>query len=119
MTAFFRLKTAGVKIALVGPLAEQFPHLLGNYNGIPTHSVPVLEGMRAVLVGAQVHFLCPEHSFSTKTSGRCPEDSLTTDGKPGAKASYYSGKGCVGASESGNTASARRHPHRNSHREFE
>ena len=31
------LKTAGIKIAVVGPLADQTKVLLGNYNGIPPH----------------------------------------------------------------------------------
>src|ERR1017187_10243609 len=33
------LKTSGIKIAVVGPLADQTNVLLGNYNGIPTHTV--------------------------------------------------------------------------------
>jgi beta-glucosidase len=85
------LTTTGVKIALVGPLAEQSPVLLGNYNGIPTHSVPVLEGMRAVFPGAHVHFV-PGTKFLTKETTPVPADLLTTNGKPGAKASYYSVK---------------------------
>ena len=35
------LKTSGIKIAVVGPLADQTKVLLGNYNGIPTHTVSV------------------------------------------------------------------------------
>ena len=38
------LKTSGIKIAVVGPLADQTKVLLGNYNGIPTHTVSILEG---------------------------------------------------------------------------
>ncbi len=40
------LKTTGTKILVVGPLAEQTRVLLGNYNGIPTHTVSILEGMK-------------------------------------------------------------------------
>jgi beta-glucosidase len=40
------LKTSGIKIALIGPLASQTKFLLGNYNGIPTHTVSILEGMK-------------------------------------------------------------------------
>jgi hypothetical protein len=40
------LKTSGIKIVVVGPLADQTPVLLGNYNGIPTHTVSILEGLR-------------------------------------------------------------------------
>ncbi len=38
------LKTSGIKIAVVGPLADQTKVLLGNYNGIPTHTVSILRG---------------------------------------------------------------------------
>ena len=40
------LKTEGIKIAVVGPLANQTQFLLGNYNGIPTHTVSILEGLK-------------------------------------------------------------------------
>ena len=38
------LKTSGVKIAVVGPLANQTKVLLGNYNGTPTYTVSILDG---------------------------------------------------------------------------
>ena len=41
------LKTSGIKIAVVGPLADQTKVLLGNYNGTPTHTVSVMEGLKA------------------------------------------------------------------------
>jgi beta-glucosidase len=85
------LKFGGVKIALVGPLAEQYPVLLGNYNGTPTHSVSVLEGMRAVFPEKQLRFVRGTQ-FLTKEASPVPGELLTTDGKPGAKASYYSMK---------------------------
>jgi beta-glucosidase len=94
------LKTSGVKIALVGPLAEQTPVLLGNYNGIPTKSVSVLEGMRAVFPGGQVHFV-PGTQFLSKETAPVPADLLMTDGKPGAKASYYSVKDVLSLLSSG------------------
>lgn len=40
------LKTSGIKIAVVGPLANQTPVLLGNYSGTPLHTVSILEGLR-------------------------------------------------------------------------
>ena len=30
----------------MGPLADQTHVLLGNYNGIPTHTVSILEGLK-------------------------------------------------------------------------
>jgi beta-glucosidase len=51
------LKTAGVKIAVVGPLANQTRFLLGNYNGIPTHTVSILEGLKNEFSGATIHYV--------------------------------------------------------------
>src|SRR6478672_1242555 len=39
------LKTSGMKIAVVGPLANQTKVLLGNYNGSPTYTVSILDGL--------------------------------------------------------------------------
>ena len=41
------LKTSVTKIAVVGPLADQTKVLMGNYSGTPTHSVSVLDGLKA------------------------------------------------------------------------
>ncbi len=51
------LKKSGIKIAVVGPLADQTKYLLGNYNGTPTHTVSVLEGLRAEFPDAQITFV--------------------------------------------------------------
>ena len=56
------LKKDGVKIAVVGPLADQTRYLLGNYNGQPTHVVSVLEGVKAEFPGAQVSRDSPRKS---------------------------------------------------------
>jgi beta-glucosidase len=85
------LKTSGVKIAVIGPLADQTNVLLGNYNGIPTHSVSALEGMRAEFRGAQIRFV-PGTQFLSKEVSPVPVELLSTDGKPGVRASYYSMK---------------------------
>src|SRR5438045_1189212 len=45
------------RIAIVGPLAEQTPVLLGNYHGEPTHSVSVLEGLKAAFPDAQITYV--------------------------------------------------------------
>jgi len=44
-------------IAAVGPLAEQTAVLLGNYNGTPTHTVSVLEGLNKELPGAKITYV--------------------------------------------------------------
>ncbi len=82
------LKTSGVKIAVVGPLAEQTRVLLGNYNGIPTHSVSVMDGLRAEFPNAQIRFV-PGTQFLSKEASPVPPELLNTDGNPGVRASYY------------------------------
>jgi beta-glucosidase len=81
------LKTSGIKIALVGPLAEQTFVLLGNYNGTPTHIVSVLEGMKAEFPGASIKYV-EGTQFLSKHVDPVPAELLSTDGKPGVKASY-------------------------------
>jgi beta-glucosidase len=54
------------RIAIVGPLAEQTPVLLGNYHGEPTHAVSVLEGMKAAFPGAQITFVPGTQFLSNK-----------------------------------------------------
>ncbi len=81
------LKTSGLKLALVGPLADQYKVLLGNYNGIPTHSVTVLEGLKAEFPGAQIRFE-PGTQFLRNSASPVPDHLLSTGGKPGARASY-------------------------------
>jgi beta-glucosidase len=82
------LKTAGTRIAVVGPLADQTRYLLGNYNGIPTHTVSVIEGLRAEFPNAQLNYV-PGTQFLSKTASPVPAELVTFDGKPGVRASYY------------------------------
>src|ERR1700735_1621495 len=51
------LKTTGQKILVVGPLAEQTRVLLGNYNGIPTHTVSILDGLKKEFAGDTITFM--------------------------------------------------------------
>ncbi len=51
------LKTAAIKIAVVGPLANQTKFLLGNYNGIPTHTVSILEGLKKEFPEAAINYV--------------------------------------------------------------
>ena len=66
------------RVALVGPLADQTAVLLGNYNGSTSHTVSVLEGMKAEFPRGKDHLrarnsisfkqgrprarICPDHS---------------------------------------------------------
>ena len=81
------LKTEGLKIAVVGPLADQTKVLLGNYNGIPTRSVSVLEGLRAEFPKSEIRFV-PGTQFLRNEAAPLPAGLLSVDGKPGAKAVY-------------------------------
>ena len=51
------LKKSAIKIAVVGPLADQTKVLLGNYNGTPSHTVSVLEGLRTEFPAAAINFV--------------------------------------------------------------
>jgi Beta-glucosidase-related glycosidases len=78
------LKQGKLKIAVVGPLADQTRYLLGNYNGTPTHTVSVLEGLRAEFPEAQINFVpgtqflradgdpVPAAAFTNQTASRAP-----------------------------------------------
>jgi beta-glucosidase len=81
------LKTSGIKIAVIGPLADQTKVLLGNYNGIPTHTVSILEGLRAEFAGATITYV-PGTNFLSKAAKPVPAALLSTDGKPGVKSTY-------------------------------
>ena len=80
----------GARIAIVGPLAEQTAVLLGNYNGTPTHTVSVLEGMKAEFPNAKITYIAGTQFLSNQGSP-IPVSLLTTpDGKPGLRAEYSS-----------------------------
>ena len=75
-------------IAVVGPLADQTRVLLGNYAGTPTHTVSMLEGLKAAFPNAKITFV-PGTQFLRSDGNPVPSSLLTTpDGKPGLKAEY-------------------------------
>ena len=81
------LKTSGIKIAVIGPLANQTKVLLGNYNGTPTHTVSILEGLRKEFAGAEIQYV-PGLQFLRHEADPVPGSALTVDGRPGIKAGY-------------------------------
>jgi beta-glucosidase len=81
------LKPTGEKILVVGPLAEQTRVLLGNYNGIPTHTVSILEGLKKEFADDTISYMKGTGFLSTEASP-VPDWFLTVDGKPGVKATY-------------------------------
>jgi len=81
------IRTSGTRIAVVGPLANQTRVLLGNYNGIPNHTVSILEGLKNEFAGATVNYV-PGTGFLSKETQPVPNALLTTGGKAGAKVTY-------------------------------
>lgn len=75
------------KIAVIGPLAEQTKVLLGNYNGTPTHTVSILEGMRKVFGSDQIQYDAGTQ-FLSHDADSVPASALLVDGKPTVKLSY-------------------------------
>jgi beta-glucosidase len=78
-------------IAVIGPNADQWLMLLGNYNGVPADPITPLRGIREK-VTQNTKVLYAQGSaladgmplFET-----VPADVLTSDGKPGLKAEYF------------------------------
>jgi beta-glucosidase len=86
------LKKGPTKIALIGPLADQTRYLLGNYTGTPTHTVSVLEGMKAEFPDAQINFV-PGTMFLRKDGVAVPPSVFTTaDGQPGLTEEFATGE---------------------------
>jgi beta-glucosidase len=78
-------------ILVVGPLADQTAVLVGNYNGIPSHTVSVLEGMKAEFPGVKIAYV-PGTQFLGNQGTPVPSAVLTTpEGQPGLKAEYSPG----------------------------
>jgi beta-glucosidase len=85
------LKQGAIKIAVVGPLADQTKYLLGNYNGSPSHTVSVLEGLKTEFPQAQITFV-PGSQFLRTDGDIVPESVLTTpEGKPGLTVTFSTG----------------------------
>jgi beta-glucosidase len=83
----------GLKLAVIGPLADATRVLRGNYSS--TQSAPpvsVVEGLRRVLPQAQIKLV---HAGASVTDGDpVPASALSTpDGKPGLRVDYYNRQG--------------------------
>jgi len=79
------------RIAVVGPLADQTRYLLGNYNGIPTHVVSVLEGLAAEFPAAKISFV-PGTQFLRDEGTAVPAAALAdADGHAGLRQRFLHG----------------------------
>jgi beta-glucosidase len=81
------LRTSGMKIAVVGPLASQPKVLLGNYNGSPTYTVSVLDGILREFSGDTVTYV-QGTQFLAHDADPVSASALTVDGKPGLRVSF-------------------------------
>jgi beta-glucosidase len=80
------------RIAIVGPLADETPVLLGNYHGEPTRAVSLLEGMKAAFPDAQITYV-PGTQFLSNRGDPIPATALTApSGQPGVPAEYRNGE---------------------------
>lgn len=86
------LKDKNIKIALVGPLANQTKFLLGNYNGIPNHTVSILEGMQKEFANATIHYV-EGTQFLSKDAQPVPASALSSGSKPGVTLTFAEPRG--------------------------
>ncbi len=75
-----------VKVAVMGPNANDSVMLWGNYNGFPLHSVTILEGIRNLNPDAEYLFGC-DYVENKNISSLFNE--LKSGGKPGVAATYW------------------------------
>jgi beta-glucosidase len=73
------------RIAVIGPLADQTAVLLGNYNGIPTHTVSLLEGMKAEFPTATITYV-PGTRFLSNPGAKMPASAFADTPDPAAVA---------------------------------
>jgi beta-glucosidase len=73
------------RIAVIGPLADQTAVLLGNYNGIPTHTVSLLEGMKAAFPKATITYV-PGTQFLANPGTPMPASAFSAMPDPAAVA---------------------------------
>ena len=73
------------RIAVIGPLADQTAVLLGNYNGIPTHTVSLLEGMKAAFPEATITYV-PGTRFLANPGKPMPASAFSDTPDPAAVA---------------------------------
>ena len=87
-------------IAVIGPNADQWRMLLGNYNGIPKAPVTPLRGIRDALASSGtrvIYALGSDLAEGFPVLSSMPSTVLRTpDDKPGLRAEYFAGKAMDG-----------------------
>ena len=79
------------KIAVVGPNADNWEALVGNYNGIAIHPVTVLEGIQNKLKNTEILYAEGSHLAEGVTNLHVIKNEylLTADGKSGVVGEYF------------------------------
>ncbi|RMG57296.1 MAG: glucan 1,4-alpha-glucosidase, partial [Bacteroidetes bacterium] len=90
------LSPAVKKIAVIGPLADDYQVLLGNYHGTPTRWTTPVEGLRAK--GLEVSYATgSEIAPGFPALEVVPATALRHEGQPGLEGSYYTNPAWEGA----------------------
>ncbi len=84
------LKRGAGKIAVIGPNADNAPMMWGNYNGMPTHTVTILDGIRAKQKNL---YYAPGCDLTYDKVQECLLASwCTADGKKGMKGTFWNNR---------------------------
>ena len=86
-------------IAVIGPNADQWHVLLGNYNGIPSDPVTPLRGIREAVSPRSRVLYAPGSDIAegAPVFDRVPSRALLTpDGRPGLRVEYFAGRAMTG-----------------------
>jgi beta-glucosidase len=84
------LKTSGIKIAVVGPLADQTQGAAGQLQRhSDAHGLRFWKALQGVS-RSDHQLMCRDAVPEQADARRCPRRCLTTDGKPGVKATIRS-----------------------------
>jgi len=79
------------KIAVIGPNADDKPMMWGNYNGYPSNTITVLDGIKSKLPANKIFYDkgcdLTEDMITESLVGKC-----SFDGKAGIKATYWNNK---------------------------
>jgi beta-glucosidase len=86
-------------LAVIGPNADNWRMLLGNYNGIPRDPVTPLRGIReAVSAGTRVlHARGSDLAEGVPVLAVMPSSVVQADGRPGFRAEYFGARAMTGA----------------------
>lgn len=92
------LKKEGMKIAVIGPNANDSIMQWGNYSGFAHKTVTILEGIRNKLAGtgSKVNYIVGSGHTSNEIASSLFPYLTTPDGQQGMKATYWNNLGCEG-----------------------